>query len=80
MGVSSGANTAAARRLRERGMTVVTLWADCSDRYGSMGLASPESPEVRCPLRETCAARARELLRPGSATRASTASAHCRPG
>jgi cysteine synthase A len=64
VGMSSGANTAAARRLRDRGLTVVTVWADCSDRYGSMGLGGPDSAEVRCPLRESCAARGAELLAP----------------
>jgi cysteine synthase A len=62
VGMSAGANTAAARRLRDRGLAVVTVWADCSDRYGSMGLAAPGSADVSCPLREGCAARARALL------------------
>jgi cysteine synthase A len=62
VGMSAGANTAAARRLRDRGLAVVTVWADCSDRSGSMGLAAPGSADVSCPLREGCAARARALL------------------
>ena len=62
VGTSSGANTAAARILRDRGLTVATLWPDCSDRYGSMGLQPPTSAEVRCPLQESCAARSAELL------------------
>jgi cysteine synthase len=62
VGRSSGANTVAARRLRDRGMLVATLWPDCSDRYGSLGLAPPSSDGITCPRRGTCAQRARELL------------------
>jgi cysteine synthase A len=68
VGLSSGANFAAARLLRQRGLSVATLWPDCSDRYGSVGLQSPSSEEVFCPLRRSCATRAQELLgsRPGT--------------
>lgn len=62
VGRSSGANMVVARRLRDRGARVATLWPDCSDRYGSVGLAPPSSSEVTCPMRSDCQARARELL------------------
>jgi cysteine synthase A len=62
VGMSSGANTAAARILRDRGLVVATLWPDCSDRYGSLGLLPPGDSSSRCPRRETCAARASRLL------------------
>jgi cysteine synthase A len=61
VGMSSGANLVAARRLLERGLSVVTVWADCSDRYGSMGLHAPESEESRCPLHQRCGARMADL-------------------
>jgi len=60
VGMSSGANLAAARRLRERGLRVATLFPDCSDRYGSMGLAAPAGS--RCPLAKHCAQRGQRLL------------------
>jgi cysteine synthase len=66
VGRSSGANTVAARRLRERGSTVATLWPDCSDRYGSLGLEPPSEDSGSCPRRHACAQRARELLRGAS--------------
>jgi cysteine synthase A len=62
VGHSAGANMVAALRLRERGGTVATVWPDCADRYVSLGLASPSSDEVRCPLRSACEVRAREML------------------
>jgi len=62
VGRSSGANMISARRLRDRGFVVATVWADCSDRYGSVGLASPSSGEVTCPQKASCEARGRELL------------------
>lgn len=61
VGMSSGANFAAARRLRERGLSVATLFPDCSDRYGSMGLEGPGSGFSRCPLATHCAQRSRVL-------------------
>jgi cysteine synthase A len=63
VGISAGANMAVAARLRDRGLTVATLWPDCSDRYGSLGLAPP-SNEVTCPHRTGCLERAAELLAP----------------
>ena len=62
VGMSSGANMVAALRLRARGGSVATVWPDCSDRYVSMGLASPGSGEVRCPLKSFCEARSRAML------------------
>jgi cysteine synthase A len=62
VGRSSGANTVAARRLLERGQAVATIWPDCSDRYGSLGLAPPSEDGGSCPLRRSCAQRARQLL------------------
>lgn len=62
VGMSSGANLAAARILRERGLVVATLFPDCSDRYGSLGLAAPAVESGRCPLRGQCAHRAESLL------------------
>ncbi len=64
VGMSAGANFVAARRLRDRGLAVATLWPDCSDRYGSVGLEPPSSDEVSCPLREECVERFREMLGP----------------
>ncbi len=61
VGISSGANLAAARRLVERGLRVATLFPDCSDRYGSMGLSTPDSS--RCPLARHCAQRGLRLAR-----------------
>lgn len=63
VGMSSGANMlAAVRQLESHGGPVATVWPDCSDRYGSMGLQSPSSEAVHCPFRATCAERGRELL------------------
>jgi cysteine synthase A len=62
VGVSAGANFAASRLLRDRGLSVATVWPDCSDRYGSMGLQPPSAESVHCPLRARCAERGRQLL------------------
>jgi cysteine synthase A len=62
VGMSSGANLVAALRLRERGMTVATVWADSADRYASVGLCGEPTIEMRCPRQHLCAARTRELL------------------
>jgi len=62
VGRSSGANMLAARQLRDRGLSVVTLWPDCANRYVSVGLEPPSSDEVRCALRSDCEARTRDLL------------------
>lgn len=57
IGMSSGANTLAAARVRDRGLKVATVWPDCSDRYVSMGLESPGEGSGICPLRSRCASR-----------------------
>jgi cysteine synthase A len=62
VGMSSGANQVAARRLRARGGSVATVWPDCSDRYVSMGLGTAGSGEVRCPLKACCEARGRAMI------------------
>jgi cysteine synthase A len=62
VGMSSGANFAVARHLRDLGLRVATVWPDCSDRYASLGLAAPTHSDVSCPLREACSARTREFL------------------
>ena len=62
VGVSAGANMLATRRLRQRG-SVITVWPDCANRYGSMGLTSPSS-EGACPLKDSCIEKTRRLLRP----------------
>lgn len=49
-----------ARRLAGGGR-VVTVWPDCANRYGSMGLAPP-SLEEACPLREGCVQKTYRLL------------------
>jgi cysteine synthase A len=61
VGTSSGANQAAAMRLAERGLTVATVWPDSADRYGSMGLGSPDIA-VTCPMQRYCHARRRAQL------------------
>jgi cysteine synthase A len=58
VGFSAGANFAAARLLRDRGLCVATLFPDCADRYGSLGLEGPGSGASRCPLAKHCAHRA----------------------
>jgi len=62
VGVSAGANLLVASRLRGRGAVVATVWPDCSDRYVSVGLESPESADVRCPLHPGCVERTRTML------------------
>ena len=62
VGRSSGANMVAASRLRARGLIVATVLPDCSNRYLSVGLQSPDSPDVRCELQESCRERSRSLL------------------
>ena len=62
VGPSSGANLLAARRLKARGVSVATLWPDCSDRYVSVGLLPPAAPDVRCPLQTTCVKRSASRL------------------
>jgi cysteine synthase len=56
VGISSGANFAAARRLRKRFKTVVTIFADGYQKYESKGLCLANEPA--CPYREHCSARA----------------------
>ena len=62
VGVSAGANFIAARRLRDQGSVVATVWADCSDRYVSVGLKSPAADDVTCPMRGECMKRSDEML------------------
>jgi cysteine synthase A len=63
VGRSAGANMLAAMQMRDRGMkTVVTVWPDCANRYVSVGLESPSSPEVNCELRHECEVRSRRML------------------
>lgn len=62
VGISAGANTIAAFRLRDQGAVVATLWPDCADRYVSLGLEPPVSPDVQCPYQAACIARSREML------------------
>jgi cysteine synthase A len=62
VGLSAGANMVAALRLRDRGGTVATVWPDCADRYVSVGLESPSSDAVSCPLLSACEVRARAML------------------
>ncbi len=62
VGVSSGANMVAALRLAARGGAVATVWADCSDRYGSVGLAPPSSADVTCALKAACVERTERML------------------
>ncbi len=57
VGVSSGANMLAARRLAAHGATVVTLWADSADRYTSVGLGPPEPGASGCPMAFMCRRR-----------------------
>ena len=64
VGRSSGANLAVALRLKRGGATVVTLFPDCANRYVSVGLEPPSSPDVHCALQSECQARTIELLGP----------------
>ena len=50
------------RAAERQGLTVATIWPDCSDRYGSMGLDAPATEGSTCPLKERCAERARKML------------------
>ncbi len=52
VGVSSGANFAAARRLKERFGTVITVFADGHQKYQSAGLSKPD--QARCPYSRIC--------------------------
>jgi cysteine synthase A len=63
VGMSAGANHVAASRLRQRGSSVTTVWPDCSDRYVSMGLASPEHGDGSCPMVSRCADRWNAVIR-----------------
>jgi cysteine synthase A len=62
VGISAGANTLAAFRLRDEGAVAATLWPDCADRYVSVGLRAPASDDVQCPFKQACAARAQTML------------------
>jgi cysteine synthase len=62
VGISSGANMAAALRLHTRGASVATVWPDSADRYLSMGLGDGTPVPGRCALQPFCDARARALL------------------
>jgi cysteine synthase A len=64
VGISSGADMAAALTLHDKGLTVATIWPDSADRYGSVGLAGVRDSEVGCPFRSFCQARALALLDP----------------
>ncbi len=52
VGVSSGANFAAARRLRDHYQPVITVFADGHHKYHSAGLSEPANGE--CPFKITC--------------------------
>ncbi len=52
VGVSSGANFAAARRLKVRFATVITVFADGHQKYQSAGLSKPD--QARCPYSRIC--------------------------
>ena len=62
VGRSSGANTVASLRLVAQGCTVATIWADCADRYESIGLAGPAAAGATCPLHHQCRERTRRML------------------
>jgi hypothetical protein len=53
VGVSSGANFVAARRLREQYKTVLTVFPDGHQKYHSAGLAEPH--DATCPFYRWCA-------------------------
>jgi cysteine synthase A len=61
VGVSAGANLAAALRVRAGGARVATLWPDRGDRYVSVGLEGPDAPGIRCDLRACCEAGSRAM-------------------
>ena len=79
VGRSAGANLVAALRLASTGAKVATLWPDCSDRYVSVGLESPDSSDVTCPLRALCLERSRGMLRGRDDPHAGLAPASRRP-
>jgi cysteine synthase A len=60
VGVSSGANFVAARRLRDRYRSVITIFADGHHKYHSTGLGAPD--EATCPFRKQCEGNVLELL------------------
>jgi cysteine synthase A len=62
VGISAGANMVMAARMRDQGLAVATLWPDCADRYGSLGLAPPFVDSVTCPHKSECRERAAALL------------------
>lgn len=62
VGVSAGANLLVSRRLRESGLSVVTIWPDSADRYASMGLTPPSSESTCCPFAGACHRRLAALL------------------
>ena len=62
VGRSAGANMLVARRLAETGMSVATLWPDCSDRYVSLGLHPPSSGATTCELHDQCSLRRADVL------------------
>jgi len=62
VGRSSGANTVAALRLVTQGYSVATIWADCADRYESIGLSGPSAGDVACPLHQACRERTLRML------------------
>ena len=62
VGTSAGANLLVARRLRERGLPVVTIWPDSADRYTSVGMAPPSGDTTCCPLAAACHQRMTALL------------------
>lgn len=61
IGVSSGANFLAARRLKGSCPTVVTVFADGHQKYHTVGLAASEGG---CPYQEVCAQGEIEKLKP----------------
>ena len=62
VGVSAGANLLAAARFVPHGLPVATIWPDSSDRYASVGLATPSSETSCCPLAHNCQQRLAALL------------------
>lgn len=52
VGISSGANFAAARRLKGRFATVLTVFADGHQKYHSAGITEPAV--AKCPFRDIC--------------------------
>ena len=64
VGMSAGANMAAALDFAQGGRAVVTIWPDCSDRYMSMGLEPPHSWQTQCPHRTRCSVRAEWMSPP----------------